>query len=57
MLDAIRKRYGEWTSRALLNVTEGNGRVEWPGHSVDSAAGPPANIAAWHEPVSIPPPL
>ncbi|NLX96973.1 MAG: hypothetical protein GXY83_12435 [Rhodopirellula sp.] len=31
MLDAIRERYGVWTSRALLSVTNGTGRVEWPG--------------------------
>ncbi|MBY0588903.1 hypothetical protein K2X85_17155 [bacterium] len=31
MLDAIHERYGVWASRALLDVTNGTGRVEWPG--------------------------
>jgi hypothetical protein len=31
MLDAIRERYGVWTGRALLDVTNGTGRVAWPG--------------------------
>jgi hypothetical protein len=40
MLDAIRDRYGVWVERALLGVTEGNGRVTWPGRGeYDSRVG------------------
>src|ERR1700685_1394357 len=55
MLDAIRERYGVWTSRALLDVTNGAGRVAWPGRGeydteLGIYVGPPPRRGIWCAP-------